>query len=232
MFLKHLSDECVTKTDLSAIIPHYKRQKPLPTVYTPDEVIQIESSINVGTATGIRDLAIVRLASRMGYRACDIANLKWSDVDFKTGYISILQKKTGVPLSLQMPKDVIDALKTYADVRSNKNCDDYVFHQMTAPYNHISTSIVRHAVHNAIVASGINYSGKKHGPHALRSSLASSMVNDGAAYETVGRILGHTNPNVIKHYAKADIENLRRCSIDPPRPSGRFKDFLNGEGVM
>ncbi len=200
MFLKHLSDESVTKTDLSAIVPRYKRRKPLPTAYTPEDVIRIESSINVSTNTGLRDLAIVRLASRMGYRAGDIANLKWSEVNFTTGYISILQEKTGVPLSLPMPQDVIDALKAYAGVQSNKNGDDYVFHQMMAPYNRISTAIVRHAVSNAIAASGIDYSGKKHGPHALRSSLASSMVNDGAAYETVRRILGHTDPDIIKRF--------------------------------
>ena len=39
------------------------------------------------------------------------------------------------------------------------------------------------------------------------------MVNDNASYEVVRRILGHSNPDVIKHYAKADIENLRMCSI-------------------
>ena len=58
------------------------------------------------------------------------------------------------------------------------------------------------------------------------------MVNDGASYETVRRILGHSDPDIIKHYAKADIENLRKCSIIPPQPSGRFGDFLNGEGAM
>jgi hypothetical protein len=47
-------------------------------------------------------------------------------------------------------------------------------------------------------------------------------VNDGTPYEVVRRILGHSDPDVIKHYAKADIENLRMCSIDPPVPTGLF----------
>ena len=230
-FLKYLSDESITRIDLSGIVPRYKRQKPLPTVYTPDEVIQIESSIDLSSDTGIRNLAIVRLASRMGYRSSDIANLKWSEINFDAGYISIHQMKTGIPLSLKMPQDVIDALKAHARIQASDD-NEYVFHQMRAPYERISTSIVRHAVNSAIVTSGVNYMGKKHGPHALRSSLASSMVNDGSTYETVRRILGHTDPDAIKHYAKADIENLRKCSIAPPNPNGRFKSFLDGKGAF
>ena len=73
---------------------------------------------------------------------------------------------------------------------------------------------------DSFIAAGIDTSGKKHGPHAFRSSMASSMVNDGGSYEIARRILGHSDPNVIKHYARTDIENLRLCSIDPPAPSG------------
>ena len=89
----------------------------------------------------------------------------------------------------------------------------------------ITTSIIRHALNECFAAANVNTAGKKHGPHAFRSSLASSMVNDNASYEVVRRILGHSNPDVIKHYAKADIENLRMCSIDPPIPTGIFHDY-------
>lgn len=58
------------------------------------------------------------------------------------------------------------------------------------------------------------------------------MVNDGASYETVRKILGHSDPDVIKHYAKTDIENLRLCSIEPPAPSGVFEDYLSGKKVI
>ena len=30
----------------------------------------------------------------------------------------------------------------------------------------------------------------------------------------------------------ADIENLRMCSIDPPIPTGIFRDYLSGKGVI
>ena len=70
---------------------------------------------------------------------------------------------------------------------------------------------------------------RKCGPHALRSSLASSMVNDDIPYETVRKVLGHSSNNAIKHYARIDIEKLRRYSLAPPAPASRFHAFLYGE---
>lgn len=97
-FLHFLYDKGITKTDFSIIIPRNRRKRPIPTVYTPEEVLQIEDAIDTNGDTGKRNLAIIRLASRMGLRSGDIAKLKWSEVNFCTGYISIIQEKTGVPL--------------------------------------------------------------------------------------------------------------------------------------
>ncbi|MCR5684256.1 MAG: tyrosine-type recombinase/integrase [Lachnospiraceae bacterium] len=231
-FLSFLFERGITHKDYSGIVPRYKRRNPLPSVYTPEEINMAESVINTGTVTGVRNLAIIRLASRMGLRAGDIANLKLSEINVKTGNISIVQKKTGLPVVLQMPQDVMDALQEHLEKDNHVSEDGYVFHSMTAPYEHITPSIIRHVVNDSLNDAGIDISGRKHGPHALRSSLASSMVNDGVSYEIVRRILGHSDPDVIKHYAKADIENLRLCSLEPPAPFGRFSDYLSGKKVI
>ena len=232
MFLKYLAEKGITKSNLSGIVPHYKRRKPLPTTYTPAEISKIEDSIDTDTDTGKRNLAIIRLATRMGLRSGDIACLNRSEVDFSTGNINIIQEKTGQPLSLKMPQEVFEALWLHLENLKNPPEDGYIFHSMSAPYGRITTSIIRHVVDNCFKTAGIDTAGKKHGPHAFRSSLASSMVNDGGSYETVRRILGHTDPDVIKHYAKTDIEKLRLCSIDPPAPSGMFADYLSGKKVI
>jgi len=44
----------------------------------------------------------------------------------------------------------------------------------------------------------------------------------------VRRLLGHHDPDAIKHYAKIDIDNLRCCAIDVPPPSGNFEALLEG----
>jgi integrase len=77
-------------------------------------------------------------------------------------------------------------------------------------------------------AAGVDIANKKHGPHALRSSMASSMVNRDIPYDVVRKALGHADPQAIKHYAKADIENLRLQAVDVPAPAGVFAMILQG----
>lgn len=231
-FLRFLADKSITETDLSGIVPHYRRRKNLPTTYTPEEIARVESAVDTSTDTGKRNLAIIRLATRMGLRSGDIARLKLTEIDFCNGVINITQEKTGIPFSLQMPSDVFDTLTAHVKNDTRSSVDGYVFHCMVAPYGRISTSIIRHAINDSFATAKVDTSGKKHGPHAFRSSLASSMVNDGTPYEVVRRILGHSDPDVIKHYAKADIENLRMCSIDPPVPTGLFGSYLSGKEVV
>lgn len=227
-FLRFLAEKEITPADLSGIVPAFRRKKVLPTVYSTEEIARIEQAVDTSTETGRRDLAMIMLAARMGLRSGDIARLRLDEIDFPSGYLRIIQEKTLVPLTLQIPEEVIKALRDHLDRRSRSYKDGYVFHSRYAPYGRITTSIIRHSLDNCLKAAGIDISGRKHGLHALRSSLASSMVNDGASYETVRRILGHTDPDVIKHYAKSDLANLKLCAIDPPPPSGFFAEILSG----
>lgn len=233
LFLKYLYENGKIARDYAAIIPKVKRPIPIPTVYTLDEIKRIEDSVDTSTDTGIRNICIIRLASRMGLRSGDIAKLKISEIDFTSGYISIIQEKTGIPLELQMPYEVSELLYLHLEnSKKNHYSDDYVFHSMSAPYGRLSTSIIRHVVNDCMEKARIDINGRKHGPHVFRSSLASSMISDDSSYETVRRILGHSNPNVIKRYAKTDIDKLRLCAIEPPKPSGLFRQYFSGEKVF
>lgn len=66
----------------------------------------------------------------------------------------------------------------------------------------MTTSTIRNALRNYIAASRVNSGQRRRGSHVLRSSLASSMVNDIVPYETVRKVLGHSSNNAIKHYAR------------------------------
>lgn len=232
MFLRHLFLNGYTGQDFSRIVPRYKRRSVIPTTYTVSEILRIEDSVDTETDVGKRDLAIIRLATRMGLRSGDIAKLRNEEIDFQSGYISLCQEKTGIPLALRMPEEVSAAIIQHLEnLGLSAEDDGYVFHSMSAPYGPITTSIIRHLVTKYLKAAGIDTAGRKHGPHAFRSSLASSMINDGASYETVRKILGHSDPDVIKHYAKIDVESLRMCALEPPEPAGIFMDYLSGKKV-
>ena len=65
--------------DLAAFIPkdNYKKQPKLPSAYTSEEIKKIVSSVDRSTTTGKRNYSIILLATMLGLRASDIANLKF-----------------------------------------------------------------------------------------------------------------------------------------------------------
>lgn len=227
VFLRYLADFRITETDYSTLVPHYGKPYILPSVYSIDEIRRIENSIDTSTVMGKRDYAMILLASRMGMRSGDIVKLKIEDIRNKNE-INIIQEKTGNLLHLPLVEDVRSAIEDYMQVRPVTEIDR-LFLSVYAPYHAVSTSAIRSALRKYISASGIDSGQRKCGPHSLRASLASSMVNDAVPYETVRKILGHSSNNALKHYAKIDIERLRQYSLQPLKPTGRFLSFLNGE---
>ena len=227
LFLRYLVDEGKVDVDYSTLVPHYSKPYVIPSIYSIEEIKRIENSIDTDTVLGKRDYAMILLASRMGLRSGDIVKLKIDDVKGKDE-INIIQQKTGNRLRLPIIKDVSDALNSYLAVRPQSTSDE-IFINVYAPYNPITTSALRNALRKYILVADIDVGNRRQGPHSLRSSLASSMVNDKASYETVRKVLGHSSNSAIKHYARIDIEKLRAYSLEPPVVSGRFKAFLNGE---
>jgi site-specific recombinase XerD len=227
-FLKFLSVKGITEFDLSTLIPSYRRPINIPVTYSEEEVRDFEGAIDRTSDIGKRDFAMLLLVTRLGMRSGDIAKLSLKELDFKNHSICITQQKSGDPLHLPMLADVREALTDYINNARPRVASNTIFLRHNAPHFGISTSVLRFVTTKYFGLAGIDISEKKHGPHTFRSSLASSMVNDDVPYEAVRAILGHSAPNAIKHYAKLDIEKLRECAIEVPKPSGTFKAFLAG----
>ena len=225
-FLKYLALQNIVDNDLSTLITIVPREKKVPSVYSVDELKRLESTIDVSTVEGKRDLAVLMLADRLAIRSGDIARLKKSNLDFVRGTITFEQQKTGTEISLPMIPEVKQALKTY--MNAFPTTGEYVFYCMMAPFRHLTNHTVLGIVNKCFIRAGIDTSGKKHGPHSLRASVSSSMINDNIPYEAVRSVLGHTSSNSICRYAKNDIEKLRRCAIPVPAPTGKFLEFLKG----
>lgn len=229
MFLKYLYEERIVEYDYSTLVPSYTRPFVIPTTYSEDEILRFENAIDQSSKTGIRDYAMLLLATRLGMRSGDIARLTFNEIDFDREFIHIIQEKTLQPLELPIFPEIKAAIINYIENARPKVKDEYhIFLRHNAPYQKITTSVIRFATTKYFRKAGINISDKKHGLHTFRSSLASSMVNDQVPYDAVRKVLGHTDPNAIKYYAKIDIERLREYSIAVPAPSGVFDVFLNG----
>lgn len=228
LFLNYLAKKSIAKSDLSLLIPKLTRNNKLPTVYSVEEIKRIENAIDTNTFKGKRDKAALLLATRLGIRTCDILNLKEENLNFDNNTISFIQVKTDTEITLPMVDDVRMALVDYLEERNKMSVPiDNIFVSVKGQnLKPLNGSALRFALTSYFDKAGVDYKGKKHGLHSLRSSLASSMVNDNVSYDIVRKVLGHTDDDSIKHYARIDIEELRKCAIEVPVPSGKFKKFL------
>lgn len=227
-FLRYLHEIDVLKYDYSSILPKRSRGKVLPTIYTIDEVRRLEASIDRSSKVGMRNYAALLLASRLGLRSGDIAGLTYDQVDFHNDSINLTQEKTGHPLTLPLLPEIREAIEEYVQYARPVSGSEFIFLSAIAPFGRMTTSSMRRALTECFSAADIDILEKRHGPHSLRSSLASSMVNDGVPHEVVRRLLGHRDPDAIKHYTIINIENLRCCAIEVPPPTGNFEALLEG----
>lgn len=230
IFLKYLFEERLLKSDLSAYLQHFKwtRSEKLPSVYSKNEVLQIETSIQRSDATGKRDYAMMLLATRLGLRASDIANLNFSNIDWDNSSITLFQFKTGkeirLPLLAEVGKAIIDYLK-YGRKHSES---EKIFLFTRAPFSPIKNSAVSSAIGRIIETSGVGTTGRKHGPHAMRHSLASRFLENKESMPVISEALGHQNTDTTMSYLRIDITSLRQCALDVPPVSNHFYNQKGG----
>jgi integrase/recombinase XerD len=227
-FLRYAYQSGYTDRDYSGIVPRFKRPQPYPSVYTTEEILKIESSINQDSPHGKRDYAALLLATRLGIRSGDISSMTLECLYFDRNLIRITQHKTGIAMEFPMVPDVKTALERYLREERAGHGSPYVFLRIVPPYSHISVQAITKIVRTAIAAAGIDPDGRKQGAHAFRSSLASSMVNDNIPYEAVRKTLGHTDQNAIRSYARLDLEQLRGYALPVMEATGIFAAFLEG----
>ena len=221
-FLRYAHRHMLTAQDFSVLVPSVKRHVPVPTVYTPEEVEKIINASGRSKVCGKRNLAIVLIAARLGLRSCDIANLRFENIHYERQTIEITQLKTGMPLILPLLPEIRDALNEYVSNERPKIDNEHIFLSATPPFKTIQGGTIYTAVSNIIEMSCIEPNGRKRGAHALRSSLATALLNEGNDHRSIQEALGQKSPNAVKSYIKTDVENLRSYALPIPRPSGSF----------
>ncbi|MDR1164727.1 MAG: tyrosine-type recombinase/integrase [Deltaproteobacteria bacterium] len=221
-FLKFIASSKFHECDLSIFIPQIKRKLDLPSTLSDDEIVKIFSTIDISTIMGKRDHLILLLATKLGFRASDIRNLRLSNLDFSAKKISIIQYKTGIPLQTIMLPDIYNALILYLkEVKPTSN-DDHIFKSQRAPHYALKCGAISNIARKYTLLSGIDIKSRKIGSHSLRRSLATKLLSQNTPYPIIQKILGHKTPNSTKHYVRIDINQLRSCALDVPPPSGQF----------
>ena len=107
-FLRYAYHSGYTGRDYSGVVPLFKRPQPYPSVYTAEEILKIENSVDQDSPHGKRDYAALLLATRLGIRSGDISSMTFKELDFEGNLVRLTQHKTGIPIELPMVPDVKD----------------------------------------------------------------------------------------------------------------------------
>lgn len=196
------------KKILSIPIPVEKKIHP---AISPINLSKILDRIDRSTPIGKRNYAIILLGMVTGLRACDVAGLKFSEINWTEGIINLIQSKTGKPLILPLTSDVGKAMEDYILNGRPKVEREQIFLNAVAPYDGISGGAASRALTVHRKAVGLP---PKMGFHSLRRAVGKNMVVSGIPVTTIAQILGHSDLNSTKQYISLDSVHLKRCALD------------------
>ena len=151
---------------------------------------------------GPRDKAVLLLLARLGLRAGEVARLRFDDIDWVEGLITVsgkVRRQEKLPLS----QEVGDALLLYLRQSRPPLRTPEVFTTVWAPLRPLTRAAVTHIVRAALRRAGIK--APINGAHVLRHSAAATMLRHGASLAGIGAVLRHRSPRTTAHYAKVDI---------------------------
>lgn len=207
--------EHILNGGFSELFNTYKIRRPesLPSFYPAGEIAAIENSVSRSSGVGKRNYAMVLLASRLGLRASDIANLQFSNIDWDKNTITLSMQKTRKTIELPLLADVGNAMIDYLRHGRPESALKSIFLSSRAPYVSVTQACVCAAINQIVCQSGVNTDGKHHGPHSLRHSLAGALLNDGTMLPVISEVFGHRSTQTTMLYLRIDTMSLLKCAL-------------------
>ena len=216
-YIEFLEKNKILQKKLSLQIPkiNKKRARTFPNAFSKEETKALLESITNNNSKERRDYAMLLLAARVGLRASDITNLKFKNIDWERDKINLIQKKTNTPLRLPLLKDVGETIINYIK-NGRPNVDDpHIFIRESKPHMKINGSSLHMIVDGYLKRAKIKIpAGKKHGPHALRHSIATLLLENSIPISTIKEILAHKSTQTTKIYLKVAQKQLLQCALD------------------
>ena len=188
-----------------------KLGKYLPAVLSVEEVDRLIAAVDLDSAFGKRDRAMLETLYGLGLRVSELVSLRISSIWTEQGFVSVIgkgDKQRLVPLG-GMARD---AIRDYLEVRgpaADRESSDILF------LNRFGRALTRVAVFKMIKAyamkAGIS---KEISPHTLRHSFATHLIENGADLRAVQEMLGHESILTTEIYTHIDSTTWQRNILE------------------
>lgn len=214
LFTKWATKRGYMAVDVGATLATPKSHHTLPGVLTQgDAVTAIDSmatrAAEFDTPTSIRDVALVELLYATGARVSEVCGLDLEDLDFHRNTIRVLGKGNKERM-IPMGAPAVKALNTYINYARPQLVNDKSARALFlgARGKRIDQRAVRTVVYEALSAlEGV----ERMGPHSLRHSAATHLLEGGADLRTVQEILGHSSLATTQIYTHVSTDRLRQA---------------------
>ena len=161
------------------------------------------------SATSIRDCAILEVLYASGARVSELCGLDLDDIDYQRNTILVLgkgNKERTIPLGNPAMKALNNWIKNARTEMANGASGEAVF--LGVRGKRIDQRTVRTVVYEALEALE---GAQRLGPHALRHSAATHLLEGGADLRTVQEILGHASLATTQIYTHVSTERLQKA---------------------
>ena len=188
-----------------------KLGKYLPAVLSVEEVDRLIAAVDLDSAFGKRDRAMLETLYGLGLRVSELVSLRISSIWTEQGFVSVIgkgDKQRLVPLG-GMARD---AIRDYLEVRgpaADRESSDILF------LNRFGRALTRVAVFKMIKAYAVKAGiSKEISPHTLRHSFATHLIENGADLRAVQEMLGHESILTTEIYTHIDSSTWQRNILE------------------
>lgn len=188
-----------------------KLGKYLPAVLSVEEVERLIAAVDLDSAFGKRDRAMLETLYGLGLRVSELISLRISSIWTEQGFVSVIgkgDKQRLVPLG-GMARD---AIRDYLEVRgpaADRESSDILF------LNRFGRALTRVAVFKMIKAYAVKAGiSKEISPHTLRHSFATHLIENGADLRAVQEMLGHESILTTEIYTHIDSSTWQRNILE------------------
>ena len=202
-------------TDPGLLLATPKGHRPLPDVLQPDEAARLVDLVSGDTPVDLRDRLALELLYATGIRVGELCRLDLDDVDRGRRVVRVLGKGSkersvpyGVPAERALDAWLVRGRPLWVTRASGPAL------LLGARGGRVDPRAVRTLVHQRLAAVP---GAPDLGPHGLRHSAATHLLEGGADLRSVQELLGHATLATTQIYTHVSVERLR-TSYDRAHP--------------
>ncbi len=184
-----------------------KQERPLPVFLSVDDVFRLLDGVQGSSPLKARDRAVLEVLYSTGVRVSELVGLDWADIDFDLKIARVVGKGLKERI-VPVGEVALQALREYREEQEKKwgraaKGAMPVF--LNRSGERITTRSIARIVEKHLRARGIPV---RMGPHGLRHTFATHLLNSGADLRVIQELLGHASLSTTQRYTHVNLDQL------------------------